>query len=164
MIRGCPSTFLPELFAQAHMFDVPSQVSVAFRQHALLYGGLCAVLAACLLFHRQLWPYWRFFYACFLKPVDHGNAADVKALSGQQRALEGFYRTQAEVYDVTRGLLLCGREDMLQLAAAQLKHRMDAQSGKPIWVDVCIHIFQPFITTHSYRNRSAAGLGTTSRR
>ncbi|EIW54972.1 uncharacterized protein TRAVEDRAFT_39383 [Trametes versicolor FP-101664 SS1] len=99
------------------MFDLPVQAHAALRQHVLLYGGL-------------------FFYACFLKPVDHGNAADVKALTGQQRALEGFYRTQAEVYDATRGLLLRGREDMLQLAAAQLKHRMDAQSGKPIWVDV----------------------------
>ncbi|KAI4193211.1 MAG: hypothetical protein LQ346_003990 [Caloplaca aetnensis] len=46
---------------------------------------------------------------------------------------------QANVYDATRKRLLCGREDMLALAAAQL--RCQAQRGqwsqaKPIWVDI----------------------------
>ncbi|KAI0676292.1 hypothetical protein C8Q78DRAFT_962176 [Trametes maxima] len=89
-----------------------------------------------MLFHRQLWVYWKFCYACFLKPVEHGNTAHVKALTGQQRALEGFYRTQAEIYDATRGTLLRGREEMLQLAAAQMRHRMGTREGKPIWVDI----------------------------
>ncbi|KAI0631286.1 hypothetical protein C8Q77DRAFT_199390 [Trametes polyzona] len=118
------------------MLAVPAQVYVSLQQHSLLYGLACALLVAAVLFRQQLWVYWKFFYACFLKPVEHGNAADVKALSGQQRALEGFYRTQAEVYDATRSILLCGREDMLQLAAAQLKHRMGARTSQPIWVDV----------------------------
>ncbi|KAL9004320.1 MAG: hypothetical protein Q9188_002862 [Gyalolechia gomerana] len=46
---------------------------------------------------------------------------------------------KANVYDATRKRLLCGREDMLALAAAQLKYQ--AQRGlwrqsKPIWVDI----------------------------
>lgn len=118
------------------MLETALQLSAAFQQHLLLYGSFCVLIAGALACRRELWAYWTFFYACFLKPVDRGNAADVKALSGQQRALEGFYRTQAEVYDATRALLLCGREDMLQLAAAQLKHRQSGQESKPIWVDV----------------------------
>ncbi|KAL9579660.1 MAG: hypothetical protein Q9212_004974, partial [Teloschistes hypoglaucus] len=59
--------------------------------------------------------------------------------SGQQAALESFYKVQADVYDATRKRLLCGREDMLALLAAQLKFQ--AQQGrfdlsKPVWVDV----------------------------
>jgi hypothetical protein len=80
----------------------------------------------------HLVPYWRFFYASFLKPhvLDSRN--------GQCDALEGFYSSQADAYDVTRVRLLKGREDMLSLAAAQLKFR---DAGKPglrdlIWVDV----------------------------
>ncbi|KAI0763515.1 hypothetical protein BD413DRAFT_643130 [Trametes elegans] len=118
------------------MSDLWLQVQPGFQEHILLYGLVLSVVALCLLCRRQLWIYWKFCYACFLKPVNHGNAADVKTLIGQQRALEGFYRTQAEIYDATRGRLLCGREDMLQLAAAQLKHRLGDQSTKPIWVDV----------------------------
>lgn len=42
------------------------------------------------------------------------------------------------MYDVTRGHLLRGREDMLGLVAAQLKHRAEAGliSQRPVWVDV----------------------------
>jgi betaine lipid synthase len=77
----------------------------------------------------------RFFYACFLKPHEkHGE-------NGQQDALESFYKAQAGVYDATRKRLLCGREDMLGLVAAQLVHK--AASGqlknqRRIWVDVSI--------------------------
>lgn len=51
---------------------------------------------------------------------------------------ESFYKTQADVYDATRTRLLKGREDMLALAAAQLKHRTEAGliSQRPVWVDV----------------------------
>ncbi|KAI0370605.1 hypothetical protein BV20DRAFT_1074362 [Pilatotrama ljubarskyi] len=118
------------------MLDFPPQLLADLRHCILLYGALFALVAVVLLSRRQLWIYGKFFYACFLKPVELGNAADVKALTGQQRALEGFYRTQAEIYDATRATLLCGREDMLQLAAAQLKHRMGTKAAKPIWVDV----------------------------
>lgn len=80
--------------------------------------------------------------------------------SGQQAALESFYKVQvahtknpaaalmspflkfmiqANVYDATRKRLLCGREDMLALVAAQLKFQ--ARQGlfdlsKPVWIDV----------------------------
>lgn len=43
------------------------------------------------------------------------------------------------MYDATRKRLLCGREDMLGLVAAQLKHKVEnkqLQSGKAVWVDV----------------------------
>jgi hypothetical protein len=82
--------------------------------------------------HKYLLPYWRFFYASFLKP--HTGPST----SGQRDALESFYSGQADAYDVTRGGLLKGREDMLSLAAAQLKFR-EARGDMPkdrIWVDV----------------------------
>lgn len=118
------------------MLDISALTVKDLRHGAILYGSLLSCAVLLVLLRRQLWIYWKFFYACFLKPLDRGNAADVKVLSGQQRALEGFYRTQAEIYDATRGVLLCGREDMLQLAAAQLKHRLGSRDAKPIWVDV----------------------------
>lgn len=59
--------------------------------------------------------------------------------SGQQAALESFYKVQADVYDASRKKLLCGREDMLALLAAQLKFQAEegawSRSG-PIWVDI----------------------------
>lgn len=75
----------------------------------------------------------RFFYACFLKPHEKSGA------NGQQDALESFYKAQAGVYDATRKRLLCGREDMLGLVAAQLKQKATADQSKNqrrIWVDV----------------------------
>jgi hypothetical protein len=56
---------------------------------------------------------------------------------------ESFYKAQADVYDATRLRLLCGREDMLGLVAAQMKHRTEAGliCQRPVWVDVrAIHI------------------------
>ncbi|KAL8811401.1 MAG: hypothetical protein Q9200_001835 [Gallowayella weberi] len=85
------------------------------------------------LLHHRLLNFCTFFYSSFLKPHSKDDG------SGQQAALESFYRVQANVYDATRKKLLCGREDMLALAAAQLKFQ--AQQGrfkhsKPIWVDI----------------------------
>ncbi|KAI9788560.1 MAG: hypothetical protein M1816_006809 [Peltula sp. TS41687] len=77
---------------------------------------------------------WLFFYASFLKP----HSGDQPG-RGQQAALESFYKTQATVYDVTRKRLLRGREDMLGLVAAQLKHQEAGQGSKQtdrIWVDM----------------------------
>lgn len=84
---------------------------------------------------------WLFCYSCFLKPHNgdsHGT---------QQDALESFYQSQASAYDTTRRTLLKGREDMLAVAAAQLKHRQTkAEKGsaapKPIWVDVSTDTYQ----------------------
>jgi hypothetical protein len=55
---------------------------------------------------------------------------------------ESFYKAQADVYDATRKRLLKGREDMLGLMAAQLKHRTEAGliSQRPVWVDVSVWI------------------------
>lgn len=81
---------------------------------------------------EHLFPYWRFFYASFLKP--HTTVST----NSQRDALENFYSSQADAYDVTRASLLKGREDMLALAAAQLKFR-EGREDMPkhrIWVDV----------------------------
>jgi betaine lipid synthase len=74
----------------------------------------------------------RFAYSCFLKPHTGDKTGN------QQDALESFYKTQAGIYDVTRSRLLRGREDMLAMAAAQLRHQYNQgqYSRKPIWVDV----------------------------
>ncbi|CEL01400.1 hypothetical protein BJX68DRAFT_263098 [Aspergillus pseudodeflectus] len=82
--------------------------------------------------NQGAFSYLKFIYANFLKPHDRGG-------SGQQDALESFYKTQATVYDATRKRLLRGREDMLGLVAAQLKYKLenkDLQAGKAVWVDI----------------------------
>ncbi|KAH9844792.1 betaine lipid synthase [Teratosphaeria destructans] len=80
----------------------------------------------------KLKPYLQFAYSCFFKP----HTGD--GTGSQQDALESFYKSQAAVYDATRTRLLQGREDMLALVAAQVKHRQrTGQIGKkPIWVDI----------------------------
>lgn len=54
-------------------------------------------------------------------------------------------------YDVTRKLLLRGREDMLALAAAQLLHKAKSESRKAgsrrIWVDVRETLSSPPLET-----------------
>ena len=79
-----------------------------------------------------------FVWNCFFKP--HTGDKTIN----QQDALERFYKAQASIYDSTRGRLLHGREDMLGLVAAQLKHRVETRSlrPRPIWVDVSL--FSPF--------------------
>ncbi|KAI9743523.1 MAG: hypothetical protein M1818_002837 [Claussenomyces sp. TS43310] len=74
----------------------------------------------------------RFVWACFLKPHEKDGSGS------QQAALESFYKAQANVYDATRHRLLCGREDMLGLVAAQLKQKPLDPGRKPqrIWVDI----------------------------
>ncbi|PYI34906.1 sialidase [Aspergillus indologenus CBS 114.80] len=83
-------------------------------------------------YNSGIFTYLKFIYASFLKPHEKNG-------SGQQDALESFYKTQASVYDATRKRLLRGREDMLGLVAAQLKHKVDSQelkAGEAIWVDI----------------------------
>jgi betaine lipid synthase len=77
-----------------------------------------------------LMAFFWFFYASFLKPLS--------GFGSQEDALESFYKAQASAYDTTRSKLLKGREDMLCLAAAQLKHRelKDGVKKRRIWVDV----------------------------
>ncbi|KAF2687432.1 hypothetical protein K458DRAFT_415690 [Lentithecium fluviatile CBS 122367] len=80
----------------------------------------------------SLKAYLKFFWACFVKPHTGDGSGS------QQDALESFYKAQADVYDATRTRLLKGREDMLGLVAAQLKHRCEAGliSQRPVWVDI----------------------------
>ncbi|PYH90813.1 sialidase [Aspergillus ellipticus CBS 707.79] len=102
---------------------------------------VCALVAVVMMLSSQkrkidynsgVFSYLKFIYASFLKPHEkHGN--------GQQDALESFYKTQAGVYDATRKRLLRGREDMLGLVAAQLKHKVETKelkAGKAVWVDI----------------------------
>ncbi|RAH74331.1 class I SAM-dependent methyltransferase [Aspergillus aculeatinus CBS 121060] len=103
--------------------------------------AVCGFVALILFASRQtrkvdydsgIFTYLKFIYASFLKPHEKNG-------SGQQDALESFYKTQASVYDATRKRLLRGREDMLGLVAAQLKHKVDSQelrAGEAIWVDI----------------------------
>lgn len=45
------------------------------------------------------------------------------------------------MYDATRKRLLCGREDMLGLVAAQLKYKVESkelQHGEAVWIDVSL--------------------------
>ncbi|KAK3679430.1 hypothetical protein LTR78_000991 [Recurvomyces mirabilis] len=76
--------------------------------------------------------YVQFAYSCFFKP----HTGD--GTGSQQDALESFYKSQASIYDATRSTLLQGREDMLALVAAQVKHRRTTGQSpqKPIWVDI----------------------------
>jgi betaine lipid synthase len=77
-----------------------------------------------------------FIYGSFIKP----HTGDDEGYK-QQAALESFYKSQASVYDATRKKLLCGREDMLGIVAAQLLHRErngSSTSTERIWVDVSI--------------------------
>ncbi|KAF2398294.1 hypothetical protein EJ06DRAFT_564610 [Trichodelitschia bisporula] len=90
--------------------------------------GLSSVDATKLSLQETLAAYARFVYACFLKP----HSGD--GTGSQQDALESFYKAQAGVYDTTRSRLLHGREDMLGLAASQLKQMSFAT--KPIWIDI----------------------------
>ncbi|KAI0918380.1 hypothetical protein AcV5_002383 [Taiwanofungus camphoratus] len=118
------------------MSSLIAETFAHLRNHAVACSAPLLLISLCTYFFRHtLWVYWKFCYACFLKPFD-GRISGQETMKGQQGALESFYRTQASIYDATRGILLCGREDMLQLAAAQLQYRANACDRKPIWVDI----------------------------
>lgn len=100
-----------------------------------------------------------FAYSCFLKP----HQGDSKG--NQQEALESFYKKQAGAYDATRKVLLRGREDMLNLVAAQLQSSTQnvttGNNNKKIWVDVSLGHFT--ITTILTWNRLVAVPASISR-
>jgi hypothetical protein len=77
---------------------------------------------------------------------------------------ESFYKAQAGVYDATRVQLLRGREDMLGLVAAQLKHRTEAGliSQRPVWVDVS-KLLQIGLTVTDLSRSAAVLVGTLSK-
>lgn len=105
-------------------------------------GGVIFLLGWFLMFFTELsalkkvgtgiFQLLQFAYSCFLKP----HTGD--GTGSQQDALESFYKSQANIYDATRTRLLQGREDMLALVAAQVKHRRETGqiAHKPIWVDI----------------------------
>jgi betaine lipid synthase len=81
-------------------------------------------------------PYVVFAYNCFFKPI--GTSSEKGSLGGQQAALESFYKGQAAIYDATRSRLLKGREEMMALAAAQLRLKNEREGFKKrVWIDVC---------------------------
>ncbi|KUL84051.1 hypothetical protein ZTR_07119 [Talaromyces verruculosus] len=104
----------------------------------LVFGLVASIVVLSLQKSKLDWnkgflSYIQFAYSCFLKPHERDSEGE----AGQQHALESFYRAQASVYDATRKRLLCGREDMLALLAAQLKYRESQhQVSKPVWVDI----------------------------
>lgn len=118
--------------------SVAAGFAVHLWDHAFIYSALLVVssLCVCLFLTETIAVYARFCYACFFKPFMAVKSEDGQQLTGQQGALESFYKTQASIYDKTRGTLLRGREDMLQLSASQLSHRVREANGKPIWIDV----------------------------
>jgi betaine lipid synthase len=113
-----------------------SHALVPFDFKVLLFGGAfsVAVLTTYLLAYYG-GPYVIFAYNCFLKPIHTPS----EKVTGQQAALESFYKGQAAIYDATRARLLRGREEMLALAAAQLT-LLNKREGhrKRVWVDVSL--------------------------
>ena len=99
---------------------VVAYISLSFTELSLFKGV-----------YRSVYSFAKFAYCCFVKP--HSTKG-----TGQQAALESFYRSQASIYDATRTKLLQGRETMLALVAAQLKHRQSTghMEQRPIWVDI----------------------------
>jgi betaine lipid synthase len=117
------------IFQHAHILG-PAAILFGFLIYAFGLAGRLSKTKFC----SDLYSYFKFFYASFLKPHERGDETN------QQFALESFYRSQAQVYDATRSRLLRGREDLLGLLAAQLLFKMKNKSfrGKPVWVDVSL--------------------------
>jgi hypothetical protein len=89
----------------------------------------------------KLQSYLSFIYGSFLKP--HTGDSN----GNQQDALESFYQSQAAAYDTTRTTLLRGRDDMIELVAAQLKQKKFGR--RPVWVDVSFVRSRNANATHS---------------
>ncbi|KAI9710052.1 MAG: hypothetical protein M1812_007516 [Candelaria pacifica] len=115
-----------------HLFEV---VAVAIFVLLLLsFLFLCPFSQDAKVLFTKTVSFLRFFYASFIKP--HSVSATG---TGQQAALESFYKAQADVYDASRGFLLRGREDMLGLVAAQLRYKEEKRGwkhNKLIWIDL----------------------------
>lgn len=158
-----------EMISDAFSFLELSSLTTSIRAHHVqILAVACAVLAVigvvfAFAFQARkdgcespsaIRSFGTFFYACFLKP----HTGDSNG-TGQQAALEGFYKAQvtyddedvfpeltlshdqADVYDATRRRLLRGREDLLCLVAAQLEYKAKGNGCghvKPIWVDVSL--------------------------
>lgn len=124
------SSITTRLADPAHQLSVASILGVVFLLgwFLLFFTELSTIKKV----GSGLYQLGHFAYACFLKPHSGDKTGS------QQDALESFYKSQASIYDATRTRLLQGREDMLALVAAQVKHRREEGqiAAKPIWVDV----------------------------
>lgn len=112
----------------------PSQLASeqSFSKHSFtLIGGLLAALSVALVVNKSTKDLLLFCYHCFIAPFTSSSKRKAKETTGQQSALESFYKAQAQIYDSTRPFLLKGREESLQLAVAHLPKRTDL-----VWVDV----------------------------
>ena len=101
--------------------------------HPLLPVYLLLVVFSVVLLQtrKQVYLLLRFAYSCFLAPIGHSTV--------QKDRLDAFYKSQASIYDATRGRLLKGREEMLRLAAAHVETQLQQAphtKGNLIWVDV----------------------------
>ena len=126
-------------------------LALPWHQPPLLVGALslaASLAAIAILVYGQ--PYLVFAYNCFLKPISNSSRTargkdqehTTARTGGQQDALESFYKGQAAIYDATRARLLRGRDEMLALAAAQLRLKNQRQGfRKRIWVDVYCLLF-----------------------
>jgi len=110
---------------------------LSFEPDTVFLGGILFASSAVIYFLACYGgPYAIFAYNCFFKPIV--NPSEKGASGGQQDALESFYKGQAAIYDSTRAILLRGREEMMALAAAQLRLRNKREGfRKRVWVDVC---------------------------
>lgn len=62
--------------------------------------------------------------------------APKRGLKGHQAALEEFYSAQAASYDATRGVLLKGREEMLERAMALILEKRESGERLTTWLDI----------------------------
>lgn len=113
--------------------NMSTQIFTALDFRACFFGGLFLSISLAIACYGR--PYVIFAYNCFLKPFT--NPSEKGSAGGQQDALESFYKGQAAIYDSTRAWLLRGREEMLALAAAQLRLKNEREGfRKRVWVDV----------------------------
>lgn len=114
--------------------DLLSKLNTPFASiHPLLplYCLLLLFAFAILQTRKQTYLLLRFAYSCFIAPIGHSTV--------QKDRLDNFYKSQASIYDATRGRLLKGREEMLRLAAAHVEEQLQQaphKRGNLIWVDV----------------------------
>ncbi|QLG74457.1 hypothetical protein HG535_0G03400 [Zygotorulaspora mrakii] len=76
-----------------------------------------------------------FCWACFIKPF-HSRGSH--STFNQQKNLELFYKSQANIYDKTREILLKGRLEALKLAYSHLAkvQSENRTNDKLVWVDI----------------------------
>ena len=88
--------------------------------------GIITPLVVLLMFSESLRSVVQFCWQCFFKPF-----TSVTSNNNQQENLEQFYKSQAKLYDRTRGVLLQGRETSLKLSLSHLSEK----KGN-VWIDV----------------------------